>query len=218
MTQRHTALDIGTGNGQAAIGLARYFDHVIATDPSEAQIARAAPHERIEYKVAPAEATGVPEASIDLVTAAQALHWFDAPAFFAEAKRALVPQGVIAVWGYGDPILDTKDLNELLYEFNRGKLESYWPPERHMLLEGYREIPFPFAEIELPPQRLEMWWTLPQLAGYLRSWSATARYLAETGIDPVTDFEAALSRAWGDPKNARVVRWPLYLRAGRVPV
>ena len=171
---------------------------------------------RIEYRVARAEATGLADASIDLVTAAQALHWFDAAGFFTEARRILVQGGVIAVWGYGDPILDAKDLNDTLYEFNRGKLESYWHPERELLLQGYRAVPFPFVEIALPPQYLEVSWTLPQLAGYLRTWSAAARYIAERGLDPVDEVEQSLSRGWGDPNTARVIRWPLYVRAGRV--
>jgi SAM-dependent methyltransferase len=208
------AVDTGTGNGQAAVGLARYFNRVIATDPSVPQLANARAANRVEYKVARAEATGVSSGSVDLVTAAQALHWFDTSAFFAEAKRILRPRGVIAVWGYGDPVLDTGLLDRALHEFNRGMLEPYWFPERNLLLQGYRTIQFPFSEIEVPVQELEMQWTLDELAGYLRTWSATARYVAERGVDPVTQLESALRPAWGDAKRRRRVRWPLYLRAG----
>jgi SAM-dependent methyltransferase len=209
------AVDIGTGNGQAALGLARYFERVIATDRSEAQLAHAAKHERIEYRLAAAEASGILSGSVDLVTAAQALHWFDASAFFAEAKRLLRREGVIAVWGYGDPVLDTGPLDRTLHEFNRGMLEQYWFPERDLLLQGYKTIPFPFAEIDVPAQELEMHWTLGELAGYLRTWSATARYVAENGVDPVTDLERALAPLWGEPTRRRPVRWPLHLRVGR---
>jgi ubiquinone/menaquinone biosynthesis C-methylase UbiE len=108
LTHRHrVALDCGTGNGQAAVGLVPHFDRVIAIDPSAEQLRNATRHERIEYRVASADSSGLPARSVDLVTAAQALHWFDAKAFFAEAKRVLVKDGAIAVWGYGDPILDT---------------------------------------------------------------------------------------------------------------
>jgi ubiquinone/menaquinone biosynthesis C-methylase UbiE len=165
--------------------------------------------------VARAESSGVPGSSVDLVTAAQALHWFDASAFFAEAKRILRPQGVIAVWGYGDPVLDTKPLDRALHEFNRGTLESYWLPERDLLLQGYKTIAFPFAEIEVPTQELEMQWTLDELAGYLRTWSATARYVAQHGVDPVTQLESVLRPTWGDATHRRRVRWPLHIRAGR---
>ena len=216
LTRSHRiALDCGTGNGQAAIGLAKHFDRVVATDPSEEQINRATRHDRIEYRIARAESSGLPGASVDLVTAAQALHWFDAAAFFAEANRVLVPNGAIAVWGYGDPILDTTALHNTLHAFNRGTLERYWHPERQLLLSGYSAIAFPFDEVKMPPGELEMRWTLPELTGYLRTWSATARYAAENGFDPIVDVEKSLARDWGDPEETRLIRWPLYVRAGK---
>lgn len=218
LTREHrVALDCGTGNGQAALGLANHFERVIATDPSKGQIDHATPHAKIAYRVAPADASGLPDASIDLVTAAQALHWFDAAAFFSEARRVLTDGGAIAVWGYGDPVLDTEALDKVLHAFNRGTLEGYWFPERQLLLDGYRAIPFPFDEVTLPATELEMRWTLAELAGYLRTWSATARYAAEHGFDPVLDVEKSLSRDWGDPQKSRVIRWPLRLRAGKIP-
>ena len=217
MTREHRlALDCGTGNGQAALGLANRFERVIAIDPSADQISRATPNPRIEYRIAAAESSGLPDASVDLVTAAQSLHWFDPAAFFSEARRVLGPGGAIAVWGYGDPILDSESLNRTLHAFNRGMLEGYWHPERKRLLEGYQTIPFPFDELTLPAMELEAQWTLAALTGYLRTWSATACYVAERGVDPVVDVEQSLSREWGDPREPRLVRWPLYIRAGRV--
>ena len=217
MTREHRlALDCGTGNGQAALGLANRFERVIAIDPSADQISRATPNPRIEYRIAAAESSGLPDASVDLVTAAQSLHWFDPAAFFSEARRVLAPGGAIAVWGYGDPILDSESLNRMLHAFNRGMLEGYWHPERKLLLDGYQTIPFPFDELTLPAMELEAQWTLAELTGYLRTWSATARYVAERGVDPVVDVEQSLSREWGDPGEPRLVRWPLYIRAGRV--
>jgi SAM-dependent methyltransferase len=196
--------------------LANHFQRVIAIDPSADQIRRATPNPRIEYRVASAESTGVPDAFVDLVTAAQSLHWFDPAAFFSEARRVLAPGGAIAVWGYGDPILDSESLNRTLHAFNRGMLEPYWHPERKLLLAGYQTIPFPFDKLAVPAMELEARWTLAELAGYLRTWSATARYVAERGVDPVVDVEQSLSREWGDPREPRLVRWPLYIRAGRV--
>lgn len=212
---RRLALDCGTGNGQAALGLAAHFARVIATDPSEAQLEHAIPAPNVEYRCERAEATGLPDGSVDLVTAAQALHWFDAPAFFEEARRVLAPGGAVAVWGYGDPVLEDARLHAIVHEFNRGLLEPWWYPERKLLLAGYRTIEFPFTEIDTPQFTLEQRWDLHQLAGLLRTWSATARYSAQHGVDPVTEVEVALARAWGDPSELRVVRWPLYLRAGR---
>jgi SAM-dependent methyltransferase len=218
LTREHrVALDCGTGNGQAAIGLANHFERVIGIDPSADQISRATPNQQIEYRVATADSSGLPDASVDLVAAAQSLHWFDAPAFFSEARRVLTPGGAIAVWGYGDPILDTASLNGTLHAFNRGTLERYWHPERQLLLDGYRTIPFPFDEVGFPPMVLEMRWTLAELTGYLRTWSAVASYVAERGFDPIVEIERSLSADWGDARQPRLVRWPLYIRAGRVP-
>jgi SAM-dependent methyltransferase len=195
----------------------KHFQRVIGTDPSEAQIKRAATHDRIEYTVARAESSGLPTGSVDLVTAAQALHWFDPPAFFAEAHRVLASGGAIAVWGYGDPILDNQPLHRTLHQFTRGTLEPYWLPERQLLLDGYKTIPFPFDEVPLPAMEMERRWTLAELAGYLRTWSSTARYVAAHGFDPVIEVENSLSRDWGAADTARAVRWPLHLRAGVRP-
>lgn len=217
LTPRHdAALDCGTGSGQAAIGLIDHFDRVIATDPSDEQIRNAVRHPRIELRVARAEASGLAGDSVNLVTAAQALHWFDTASFFAEAKRVLVEDGAIAVWGYGDPVLDMPGLNATLHEFNRGKLETYWPPERKLLLDGFRDVAFPFSEIASPRMELTMHWNLPELAGYLRTWSATARYVKQHGVDPVTEVEHSLAIEWGDAESPREVRWPLYIRAGKL--
>lgn len=215
-TQHELALDCGTGNGQAAVEIAEHFARVIATDLSSAQIERATPHDNIEYRVARAEESGLPDQSADLVTAAQALHWFDSAAFFAEATRVLKRDSAIAVWGYGDPVLDTPRLQELLHQFNRGKLEAYWTPERQSLLDGYSTIDFPFAEVTSPRFELRADWTLAQLLGYLRTWSSTATYVEQHGIDPVVALEPTLAAEWGDAARARVIRWPIHLRAGRL--
>jgi len=210
------ALDCGTGNGQAAVELARYFTSVIATDPSSPQIAKATAHPSVEYRVARADRSELPSRSADLVTAAQALHWFDISAFFAEAKRVLKSDGAIAVWGYGDPTLDSSRLQAQLHDFNRVKLEPYWFAERQLLLDGYRTVEFPFVEIETPIFELRAAWTLQELVGYLRTWSSTARYLEQHGIDPVSELEPALAEDWGDVERARLIRWPLYLRVGKL--
>lgn len=210
------ALDCATGNGQAAIGLATRFDKVIATDASVEQIRNAASHPRIEYRVAPAESSGLAPRTVNLVTAAQSLHWLEPERFFAEVERVLVKDGALAIWGYGDPILDDDVLHETLFGFNRGTLEPYWAPERRLLLDGYRTIPFPFAEVEAPRLELQMCWTLPELAGYVRTWSATAKYVTRHDVDPVIEVENALAAHWGDPAVPRLIRWPLYIRAGRL--
>jgi len=217
LTPHHRiALDCGTGNGQAAVGLTDYFDRVIAIDASSDQIRNAVRHPKIKLRGARADATGLAEHSVNLVTAAQALHWFDTRLFFDEAKRVLSDDGAIAVWGYGDPVLDAPRLDASVHNFNRGTLEPYWPVERQILLNGFRDIDFPFAEVATPRLELTMRWNLAQLAGYLRTWSATERYVNSHGVDPVDDVEQSLEAEWGDPQAPREIRWPLYIRAGRL--
>jgi SAM-dependent methyltransferase len=214
---RRLAWDCGTGSGQAAVALAEWFDHVVATDASAGQIAHATPHARVAYRVARAEASGLAAATADLVTVAQALHWFDTGAFFAEAQRVLVPGGVIAAWTYGDAELDTPALADAYRQFSDEVVGAYWPPERRLVHDGYRSIPFPFEELDGPPFTLEQQWTLDDLAGYVRTWSAVARYRAAHGGDPVGALVQRLApHGCGPPDSLRrAVRWPFVLRLGR---
>lgn len=215
---RRLAWDCGTGNGQAAVALAEHFARVIATDASAEQLAHARPHPRVEYRVATAEASGLADASADVVTVAQALHWFDLDRFHAEVRRVVRRGGVIVVWSYGDPVLRDGDplLDEALRRFNHEAMRDWWPPERQAVGEGYRSLPFPFAELPAPTLVLERRWTLGELAAYLRSWSAVMRYVAVRGADPVRDVEAELATRWGGAGERHLVRWPLVVRAGRV--
>jgi len=211
------AWDCGTGNGQAAVALAAHFDRVIATDASAAQIARARTHERVEYRVVRAETSGLADHTVDLVTVAQALHWFDRAAFFDEARRVLVSGGAITVWTYGDPTIDEPAVDRLLQRFNHETMASYWPAERGVVGAAYAAMAFPFAEVPAPRYTLERTWTLGELGGYLRSWSAVTRYRTTHDDDPVAAFEAELARVWGDSERRHIVQWPITVRAGRSP-
>ena len=194
------------------------FSRVLATDASPEQIDRSEGPPNVEFRVAAAESSGLPAHSTDLVTVAQALHWLDPPSFFTEAKRVLAPNGAIAVWGYGDPILDTPELQRILHAFNRGTIEDYWLPERRLVLDGYATIPFPFDEVPAPSFSLVRDLTLAELIGYVRTWSATARFVAEHGTAELQALESELGRHWGDPSRARRVEAPMFIRAGHVTV
>lgn len=207
------ALDCATGSGQAALGLAEHFDRVVATDASRAQIESAAPHPRVTYRVAPAGSSGLADGSVDLVTVAQALHWLDRDAFYDEAFRVLRPGGLLAAWCYTNPAIDPA-VDPLIQEFYATTVGSYWPPERALVENGYRGIPFPFEEIAAPHFAIEADLTLDHLAGYLRTWSATLRYAATRGTDPVAPLVDSLRPVWGDPGRSRRARWPIHLRAG----
>ncbi|MBW8458077.1 MAG: class I SAM-dependent methyltransferase [Thiobacillus sp.] len=209
------AWDCATGSGQAALGLAPHFRRVVATDASAEQIRHAAPHPLIDYRVAPAEASGLADHSVDLVTVAQAAHWFDLPRFYAEAARVLKPGGAIAVWGYGRMLLPG-EMDALFQRFYAETIGPYWPPERARIDDAYRSLDFPFAEIQPPAFAIEVEWTLPRLLDYLSTWSAVKRYQAARGRDPLPALLAELRSLWGDPETARALQWPLFLRAGRV--
>jgi ubiquinone/menaquinone biosynthesis C-methylase UbiE len=209
------AWDCAAGNGQATIELARRFGQVLATDASTAQLARAPAHPRVTYRVAPAEASGLPEATLDLVTIAQALHWVDLAPFYGEVRRVLVPGGVLAVWCYGLLVLDDPAIDPPLQHFYGSVVGPYWPPERRWVESGYRTLDFPFAELDPPPFAMTHEWTLRDLAAYLGTWSATEAYRRARGEDPVLPFVETIAAAWGPPASRRRIRWPLSLRVGR---
>lgn len=210
------AWDCATGNGQAAEGLAAHFGEVVATDASAAQIAAARGPANVRFAVVPAEASGLPSSSVDLVLVAQAAHWFDLPAFYAEAARVLRPGGVLALLTYTGVRVDAV-LDPVLRSYHQETVGAYWPPERVHVECDYRTLPFPWPELPFPAQEMTADWTLEQLLGYLGTWSATARYREATGEDPLPALRMRLLPGWGPPGRARTVRWPLPLRIGRRP-
>jgi SAM-dependent methyltransferase len=209
---RQLAWDCGTGNGQAAVGLASVFDRVIATDASEKQIANAQLHERVKYRVAPAENSGIDSATIDLIIVAQALHWFDLDRFYAEARRVLKPDGILAASAYNllhiEPAID-----QVINRYYQEVVGPFWPPERR-LIEQFVDLPFPFQQIHPPKFEMTASWDLDHLVGYFRTWSSTQRFIAAKGADPLQEISAELGSAWGPPKRTRDVNWPLTLRVG----
>lgn len=213
--EHQLAWDCGTGSGQAATALAGHFRRVVASDASAAQIDQAAAHPRVAYRVAPAEHSGLDDACADLISVAQALHWFDLDAFYAEARRVLKPDGLIAAWSYGVLHAADAQVDALLQHFYHQQVGPYWPAERHHVETGYRELAFPFQAVATPAFAMRCAWPLAQLLGYLRSWSATARFSAARGYDPVAELEPRLSACWGDPGRPQRIEWPLTLLAGR---
>jgi SAM-dependent methyltransferase len=211
---RRLAVDVATGNGQAATGLAGFFEQVLATEPSAAQLERARPHPRVRYRCEPAERISLPDASCQLLTAAQAAHWFDWDAFPREATRVLVPGGVVALWTYElfsvDPCIDG-----LVLDFYRNVTGPYWPRERRYVEEKYATLPFPFEEFAAPSFRFQLDWTVADAIAYLGTWSAVPRCLDARGSDPVALVAPRLAAAWGP--GTRRASWPIHLRVGRKP-
>ena len=209
---RYLAWDCGTGNGQAAVGLASVFDRVIATDASVKQIANAQSHERIEYRVAPAEKSGIRSESIDLIMVAQALHWFDLDCFYAEARRVLKPDGILAASAYNLLHIE-KAIDDIVNRYYHEVVGPFWPPERR-LVEQFANLLFTFDEIGAPNFEMTAHWNLDHLLGYLRTWSSTQRFIAARGSDPLEQIVDDLCRAWGNSGQKRSITWPLIIRVG----
>lgn len=212
---RRCAWDSATGNGQAAIGLAPHFTEVIATDLSARQLNRARHHPSIRYQVAPSECAPIDDLSVDLIVVAQALHWFDLPAFYGEVNRVGREGAVLAALSYGlfriGPQIDS-----LIEDLYGRVLGEYWPPERMHVENAYADLPFPFRDIPAPIFDMRAHWDLDHLLGYLGSWSAVARCKAHTGEDPLAVIEQPLRAAWGPAEDKRRIRWPLQVRAGHI--
>jgi SAM-dependent methyltransferase len=214
LTNNHVrAWDCATGNGQAAIALSAYFESVVATDASHAQIAAAIAHPGVTYRVAAAEDSQFDAASIDLVTVGQALHWFDHERFFDEARRVLASDGVLAAWCY-ELCTVSETCDALVHRFYTDILRDQWPPERRLIEARYAGIAMPGQPLESPEFEMCVTWAVTDMLGYLRTWSGCARYQQTHGEDPVALIEADLRAAWGE--GPRTVRWPLTLLASRL--
>lgn len=212
--ERELAWDVGCGNGQSALQLAERFERVIATDPSAAQVALAQTQANVDYRVEPAELPSLPLGSVDLITVAQALHWFDLDAFYAAAYGVLRSDGVIAIWCYGSSEV-SPEVDGVFLKLYRDILGPYWPPERRHVENGYKDLAFPFEPIDAPSFSIELDLSLADYLDYLRSWSASQACLRKTGEDPVLQIEAEMAAAWGADGQVRRVRWPIHLKAGR---
>lgn len=209
---RNLAIDVGTGNGQAALALAERFDAVIGTEPSAGQLAQARTDPRISYRQEPAEAMSAASHSADLITAAQAAHWFDWPRFTAETIRVLRPGGLLAIGSYGQCEVEPR-IDRLVGDLYRDVVGPHWPRERRHVEERYRGLGLPFAPVAAPDFAMRAEWDSAAMLGYIDTWSAVRRCRARTGRDPLGLLAGPLADAWGP--GMREVRWPLALRAGR---
>ncbi|UKJ08393.1 class I SAM-dependent methyltransferase [Solitalea lacus] len=213
VNNRKLAWDCGTGNGQVAVKLANYFDQVYATDISENQLLNALKKENITYQCAAAEHTTFSNSTFDLITVAQAIHWFNFEQFYTEVKRTLKPNGIIAVIGYG--LLKTEpQTNTLINYFYNDVLGSYWDDERKYIDEGYQTIPFPFKEINAPTFTNTYHWTKEQFIGYLNTWSAVQHYISKNGENPLDLIEKELNSFWKNDE-VKAVTFPILLRIGK---
>lgn len=212
--QRNTAWDCGTGNGQTAKELSKYFKEVFATDISEKQIQNASKTENIFYSVQTAEQTNFQDNHFNLVTVSQALHWFDVSKFYAEVKRVAKPNAWIAVWMYSlaniSPEID-KLINVKHYKETLG---SYWDYERRFVDDNYTTLPFSFKEIQCPVFKMRFEWTLQELEGYLNTWSALQKFIAQHNYNPVDKLMEEIKLFW--KQERKEVVFPVYMRMGQI--
>lgn len=220
---RVAAWDCATGNGQVAGALADRFGRVDATDISEKQLRLAVQKPTIHYQVSPAERTPFSDGTFDLVTVAQALHWFDVDAFHREVRRVAKPGAVLAEWGYGlvqiGPSGPNNELDPILLDFYRNRVGPYWDPQRRHIDDQYATLPFPFADAQRSAFVVQRHWSLARFLNYLRTWSAVQQYVHENEgdpvwMDPVVALGDTLAAGWGD--GEREVRFPVFLRIGHV--
>ncbi|MFN8287118.1 MAG: class I SAM-dependent methyltransferase [Chitinophagales bacterium] len=214
VAEKELCWDCGTGNGQAAVALAQYFKKVIATDPSARQIENAVRHSNIEYRVATAEESGLPDKSVNLLTAATAAHWFQHDKFYNEARRVVKKDGVIALWTYSMAHI-TPEIDELMNWFAYDYLEKYWPDGRWYVRNHYKTLPFPFDAMETPAFYCKMQWSLAQWLDYVRSWSSYTRYVQQHATDPLTILMPKLEPLW-PTDEIKLVTWPLHLKCARI--
>ena len=208
---KERAWDCATGTGQIALELVNFFDEIEATDLSENQLKNAVLHSKIRYSRQVAEQTKFPPDYFDCVTVGQAIHWFDFEEFYDEVRRITKPGALLVVLGYGNIVIENREIGELVKKLYSGTLGDYWDSERHYIDENYRTIPFPFEEIETPEFGISYEWSREQLLGYLGTWSAVKHYKDKHHIDPVAEFENKLP-----PFDRTIVYFPTLLRIGKI--
>lgn len=213
VTNRQMAWDCATGNGQVANVLADLFEQVEATDISETQLLLAVKKSNIHYQQSQAEHTPFSDHTFDLITVAQALHWFDINAFHQEVRRVAKPGATIAEWGYG-LVKAEPDLDKLIVDFYRNRVGPYWDPQRVHIDNAYSSLPFPFADCQVKPFTIRRSWPLDRFLNYLRTWSAVRQYIHENEEDPVNDLGDVLKPLWG--ATERELTFPVFLRIGKV--
>jgi len=212
VSSKDAALDLATGNGQVAAALAPFFNKVYATDISAKQLDNAKKEHNIYYSVGRAEDTGFQDEAFDLITVAQAVHWFEFDAFYREIKRILKPDGLFAILGYG--LLQTNEAADaVIWRLYRDILGNYWDAERHYIDENYTTIPFPLQELEAKSFNNKFTWTFEQLIGYFNTWSAVQHYIKEHGNNPIDLIKDELKAVW--QASEQQVNFPLLLRMGR---
>ncbi|KAF8018672.1 hypothetical protein BT93_H3540 [Corymbia citriodora subsp. variegata] len=201
LTPRHAlAWDVGTGNG---LGVAEHYQQVTATDVIESQLNYAILHPRVRYIHTPPSISDDEllamiggENTIDLISVAQAIHWFNLPKFYSIVNRVpRRPGGVIAVWGY--QAIHVSPTFDLL-------LKKY-------MFDQYKTLPFSFESVGLGsegnPEGNPVALNIPKESAVMTVKEEGVELLSK-GV--VREFE----RAWGGTKLVRNVVYKAFVLAG----
>ena len=208
------AWDCGTGSGQAALGLAKHFKRVLATDIDPRQLDRAPAQPNIDYRLAAAEADLGLRADVDLIACACSLHWFDLARFYENAKRALKPRGVLVAWTYDWPYTHSKPVDAVLARLKDEILRPYWDEASTYYFGRYENLPFPFAPIAGPQFFVPIADSKEEFGRFLGTWSALKKFQAREKADPISLIATELDAAWRTQPPALPLRVPLHIRAG----
>ncbi len=211
---RRNAWDCATGNGQVAKALAHFFDQVIASDISAQQLEHAHQADNIFYLKSRSERTDFLDSSFDLITVAQAIHWFDHSAFNKEVNRVLKSKGILAIWGY-HLLRINPSVDAILDHFYHEIVGPFWAAERKLVDQRYENI-----TIDLPLLNsrndisISVEWNRDQLFGYLSTWSASKSFVTKHNQSPFAIIQSQIEEIW-KANEILTVQFPLFAKLYR---
>ena len=217
-----SVVDLGTGTGSLARGLACRGCRVLGIDPAAEMLAEARALDklagvRVEYRQGKAESTGLPDASLDVVTAGQCWHWLDRPKAAAEAKRLLTPGGTVVIAHFdwiplaGNVVRATEELIEQHNpDWHMGGGFGLYPQWLRDLGEaGFLDLRSFTYDVDVPYSP-EAW------RGRIRASAGVGGSLPATGV---ADFDRALGQLLAERFPAEILPVPhrLFAVIGQAP-
>jgi len=169
--KRELAIDVGAGTGQASVPLTKYFNKVIAYDPSPGQLEQSVKANNLEYIQSIAEKIPLPDKCVDLLVSAQAVHWFNFDQFFNETKRLLRPGGLLALWCYSlCSVTNNEEADHILKEYYK-IVRPYFEEGRKYIDNHYIDIVPPYPNVERISLSMPKEVTRESFVGYLETFS-----------------------------------------------
>ncbi|MEL6111288.1 MAG: class I SAM-dependent methyltransferase [Pseudomonadota bacterium] len=215
LAHKRRVWDVATGSGQAALALTQHFDHVHASDIDADQLAVATAHPKITYHHGPAHQSGLASQSVDAITVATGLHWFEFDLFWPEVSRVAAPDALFAAWTYQLPVGDP-DLNMYLLDPIMSVIDPYWSARNRQSWQGYNPswTGMPFARVAVPAFSCALEWTPRQVLSFVKTWSAYIHAVDDGHRDRLAAIEeTALATLCDTPSDLEM---PLHLVAAKV--